>query len=78
MKKKLISSLKAEDVQVKGRFNLSKHIREHFMQHFKQPSLPKITLAIGVFRKIDTNHALLLESILSEDKIMTAIKSGDL
>lgn len=77
MRKKLITNLKLNGRVITGRDNLLRGIRSHFVEHYKQESLPQISLPWDPFRKVCPNKSLELEAIPDEEAILIAIKSCD-
>lgn len=56
---------------------LSNQIRKHFQNHYKQETLPKITLPWGSFKRINVDQAVELDLVPTDEEILLAIKSCD-
>lgn len=77
MRKKVISRIKIGDNVIKGQRNVTQTIREHFIEHCKQENRPHITLPLIAFKKLSSQHALLLDEIPNDNEILGATKSCD-
>lgn len=75
--KKVLTKFKVNGSSVNGIDNISRAIRMHFRDHFKQKELPFITLPWNSFCRIPPDKAAELKAIPCEAEILEAIKSCD-
>lgn len=73
----MITRIRVGEEVVKGNRNITNKIKGHFLDHFRQETLPFISFPMESFKRVNPALACELEVIHSEEEIMMAIKSCD-